>query len=60
MKRIEWLVDGPREVKVFWDRTVQEFVVKLRLNCKAQPAADYHTSDKEDALGTARAMVKPK
>lgn len=54
-RRILTLTHDGREVAVFRDNEWDEFVVRL----KGNPDADYFTSDKEDAVATAHAMVKP-
>tara|TARA_Y100000310_G_C20387431_1_gene671128 strand:- start:289 stop:576 length:288 start_codon:yes stop_codon:yes gene_type:complete len=45
-------------VVVYWNAEWQEYVVKLYVDGQEQKAASYHTSDREDAIGTAEEMVK--
>lgn len=46
----------PIAVKVRWYADTQEYVCEATINGKRRDAADYFTSDKLDALGTARDM----
>jgi hypothetical protein len=50
--------DGKKVTKILWDEEYEEFQVKLWASKKFQKDATYHTNDLEDAVGTAKAMVK--
>lgn len=47
-----------KTTKVYWSSVFQEFTVKLYVRGVHQKDADYHTSDRDDALGTAQAMMR--
>lgn len=51
-------LDGSRISKIIWDQEYEEFQVRLWINKKFQKNATYHTDDLEDAIGTAKVMVK--
>lgn len=46
-----------RTVKVYRDSEWQEYVVRLYVDGKLQPNADYFTNNKEDALSTGACMA---
>ena len=48
---------GFAEAKVYWQPDFEEFRVELFIKGQHQSRADYFTPDKDDALGTAKAMV---
>jgi hypothetical protein len=50
--------DGSKVAKVLWDEEWSGFQVKLWVDKKYQKEATYHTDDLEDAVGTAKQMVK--
>lgn len=50
--------DGTRVAKIVLDEDYEEFQVKLWVDKKFQKNATYHTDDLDDAVGTAKAMVK--
>ena len=45
-------------VNTYYDRDWNEYVSKLFVNGMHQEPADNHTDDKQDALGTAKAMLQ--
>lgn len=45
------------KVKIHWNTELQEFRIRLYVNGKARPEADYFTDDKTDAENTATRMV---
>ena len=59
MKRIHIETLGDKTAKVYRDSDYDEFRVRLYINGTLNAAADYHTSDKADAIETACAMVRP-
>jgi len=44
-------------IKVYRDSEYNEFICREFINGKLQPLNDYFTTDKEDAIGTAKAML---
>lgn len=50
--------DGSKVAKVVWDDEWEEFQVSITITGKFQKDATYHTDDLEDAIGTAKLMVK--
>jgi hypothetical protein len=48
---------GSRAYKIYKDMDWDEYIVKFYENGKYNPEADYHTDDKEDAFGTAKAHL---
>jgi len=50
--------DGKKVAKVYRNKEWDEYVVKHHVDGKHQKKADYHTSDKEDAHGTANHFIK--
>lgn len=50
--------DGSKAAKIVWDDEWSEFQVKLWVYTKFQKESTYHTDDLEDAIGTAKVMVK--
>lgn len=48
-----------RLIKVYWSASVQEYCCRLYVDGTLYAAADYFTTDKQDALDTAFAMAKP-
>jgi len=47
-----------KEAKVYLDREYAEYIVQFFDNGKYQREADYHTDDKDDAIGTAQMFLK--
>lgn len=45
------------EAKIHYDASLQEYRVRLYINGKAQPDADYFTNDRTDAENTAIRMI---
>jgi hypothetical protein len=52
-RKISSFTNGDKTTTVYWNSDDREFVVKLR----GRPQADYFTTDKADAIGTAMNMV---
>jgi hypothetical protein len=50
--------DELKTVLVLWDDEWEEYQVKLWIGRSFQKDATYHTDDLEDAIGTAKLMVK--
>jgi hypothetical protein len=50
--------DELKTVLVLWDDEREEYQVKLWIDRDFQKYATYHTDDLEDAIGTAKLMVK--
>lgn len=50
--------DGYKVTKIIWDEEYEEFQVKLWVDKKFQKDDTYHTDDLQDAVGTAKLMVK--
>ena len=46
-----------RTAKVYWDSECQEYCVRQYSDARRHGGADYFTSDRADAIDTARAMV---
>lgn len=59
MKRIHIETQGDKMAKVYRDSEWDEFRVRLYIRGELNAPADYHTSDKADAIATAAAMVRP-
>lgn len=59
MKRIHIETLGDKTAKVFRDSDWEEYRVRPYINGELHAGADYHTSDKSDAIATAAAMVRP-
>lgn len=51
-------LDGTKVTKISYDEDYEEFQVKLWVDKKFQKEATYHRDDLEDAVGTAKQMVK--
>lgn len=51
------MYNQPRTAKVFRNVEWDEYVVKYYIGGVHQKGADYHTSDKADAMATAERMV---
>lgn len=48
-------VNGITKAKVYWDAEWQEYIAKFYLlDGQTKEVWDYHTTDKEDAINTAR------
>jgi hypothetical protein len=58
MKRIHIETLGDKTAKVYLDSDWGEFRVRLYIRGELHAPADYHTSDKADAIATAAAMVR--
>lgn len=52
------LTYGPHTIRVLYDSDWQEFVVRFYRDGIYNPGANYFTPDKEDAEGTAKAVLK--
>ncbi len=50
--------EGNATVKAYWHSDDQEYHVRLWCGGKERKAAEAFTPDKDDALGTAQAMLK--
>ncbi len=50
--------NGNKKAIIKWNDEWEEFQVKLWVDKKFQKDATYHTDDLEDAVGTAKAMIK--
>lgn len=57
MRKIHIATNGDQTAKVYYDSEWQEYRVRLYLDDTLEATADYFTSDKKDALDTAKAMV---
>lgn len=58
LRLIETLINGNNTAKVYRDAEWQEYRVKFWQNGFRQPErTDYHTDDKQDAIGTAKEMI---
>lgn len=59
MKLVSAFASTSRTVKVYYNSDLAEFVVKLYVDGTHYEPADYFTDDKQDADGTAAAMLEP-
>ncbi len=59
LRKIHTETRGARVVKVYRDSEWCEFRCRLYVAGVLQSDADYFTGDRDDALETAKAMVKP-
>ncbi len=59
-RRIHTESNGDKSVKVFYNPEFSEYIARLYLNGVLNAAADYFTPDKQDAIETAAAMVRPR
>lgn len=50
--------EGNRVVRVYWNSNWEEFRCVLNINNKTVKDATYFTNDKQDALDTAKIMVR--
>jgi hypothetical protein len=50
--------EGSNTYKIYKDTEWNEYVVKFYVNGEHQSEADYHTDDKDDAVGTAEKFIK--
>lgn len=57
LRKIDEFTQGAHTVKVHKDSETGDYRCRLYSDGKAQEAADYFTGDKNDALGTAQAML---
>lgn len=46
------------EAKVYWDSSLSEYTVKFYVGGSYRKNSDYFTDDKQDAMGTAKQMLK--
>ncbi|MCH7605379.1 hypothetical protein IID24_05320 [Patescibacteria group bacterium] len=58
LRKIHTETFGARVVKVYIDSTWGEFRCRLYVGGVLRAEADYFTGDKDDALATAKAMVR--
>lgn len=58
LRLISTHTNGNKTAKVYKDSEWGEHRVKLHIDGKHQKNADYHTDDKEDAVGTAKKMIE--
>ena len=58
MRLIETITKGKNTTKVHYSREWQEYRVRLFVGGTAIPEADYFTSDRDDAYGTAELMLQ--
>lgn len=49
---------GYLEIRVMENEDWEEFIVQMWSDGKHLKKSDYHTDDKEDAIGTAKSMIK--
>ena len=59
LRKIHTETRGARVVKVYRDSEWSEFRCRLYVAGVLRPEADYFTWDKDDAIDTAKAMVRP-
>lgn len=57
MKKIYQVIKQGKQVKVFRNLEMREYLCRLYINGKANAEADYFTDCKQDAINTANAMV---
>lgn len=59
-RRIHVETAGDKTVKVFYNSEYSEYIARLYIRGVLNAAADYFTSDKQDAIETAAAMIRPR
>lgn len=57
LRLVEKFENGIQAAKVYRDAEWQEYRVKFFVNGQHNEPADYHTNDKEDAIGTAKLVI---
>ena len=58
LRKLQTFTDGRVSATVYRDSEWQEYRVRLSVDGKLRPDADYHTDDRADAEQTARSMVE--
>ena len=61
MLRLKFITSFDHEnriTKVYFDAEWEEYIVRLLVDQQVIPNATYHTDDSEDAINTAKEMVK--